>query len=105
MCIPVEPINGCQVIWPNFNGGDAICDCGTIKRCSFINSTGYTVDVPSVTPSKIKICWRNLTEDKNLTRVFVVERTRYNSVASNSTRTRKYLSAYIAIIAGIIITL
>ncbi len=103
MCIPVEPFVACEIIWPGSDGGDCACSCGTIRMCNCINSTGYTVDIPSLTASEIEICWRNLTENENLTRVFVIKETQYipeNNTASNTIGTRIYISAYIAIIAG-----
>ena len=107
MCISVEPFNGCAIIWPDSDGGDCVCDCATILRCNCINSTGYNVSVvESQEPRRLLICWRNLTEDENQTLVFVVEETRYyleDNMLSNPTATRRYISASLVIIAGMLL--
>ncbi len=106
MCISVNPFNGCIVIWPDSRSDDeeCACDCGTIVECSCFDSTGYIVQVnESLASRELQICWINLTEDKNLTRVFVASETRYiseDNTTSNPISIRTYHSAYVVIIAG-----
>ncbi len=105
LCIPVDhDVNGCEVIWPDSEGGDCACGCGDILNCVCVNSTGYNVkSVQSQGSSEIQICWMNLTQDKNLTHIFAAIETRYTSednTTSNPTAIRTYSSAYIIIIAG-----